>query len=122
MKYFQPAFLGVPLISPVVEFKESPLGRLPDTIDHVYGSVPPVACTNALYGSCLVPSGRLVVVIVGPPDGSGSTVIESACVSVDVGESESSTWTVKLAVSSVVGVPLMTPPDERSRPAGRLPE
>jgi hypothetical protein len=32
------------------------------------------------------------------------------------------TWTVKLAVVGVVGVPLMTPPLLRFKPAGRLPD
>jgi hypothetical protein len=41
---------------------------------------------------------------------------------VAVAEVESVTWTVKLEVPAPEGVPLRTPPAERLRPAGTVPE
>jgi hypothetical protein len=38
-----PIVEGRPDISPVVEFRVKPLGRLPDVIVHVYGGKPPAA-------------------------------------------------------------------------------
>jgi hypothetical protein len=38
-----PAAVGVPLMTPVEEFKLSPAGRLPEDRDQVYGEVPPEA-------------------------------------------------------------------------------
>ena len=38
------ATVGVPLISPVPVPKLSPVGKLPDTTDQLYGVAPPVAC------------------------------------------------------------------------------
>jgi hypothetical protein len=34
---------GVPLITPVEEFNDKPLGNVPDVSVHVYGVVPPLA-------------------------------------------------------------------------------
>ena len=48
MKLKVPVFGELPLISPVEELSDRLVGKLPDVIDHVYGSVPPVASTNAL--------------------------------------------------------------------------
>lgn len=52
----------------------------------------------------------------------GLTVIEHALALVNgVGDAESATWTVKLAVPATVGVPETTPAGERTIPAGRAP-
>ena len=40
--------VAVPLISPVDEPSERPEGRVPDTIDQLYGVTPPVATTVSL--------------------------------------------------------------------------
>jgi hypothetical protein len=40
-----PLIVGVPEMTPVDAARLSPAGRLPEEIDHVYGAVPPVACT-----------------------------------------------------------------------------
>jgi hypothetical protein len=46
VKVAVPAEVGVPEIAPAVSM-ESPPGRLPDSSDHVYGGVPPLALTEA---------------------------------------------------------------------------
>jgi hypothetical protein len=38
----EPAVVGVPEISPVVELMERPGGSKPDEMENVYGTVPPV--------------------------------------------------------------------------------
>ena len=79
-----------------------------------------MAATVWLYEVLTVPSGRLVVVITRS---AGSTVIESAWVSVSGVPWSSVTSTVKLAVSAVVGVPVIAPVEELSdSPLGRAPE
>ena len=73
------------------------------------------------YAVPVVPFGSELV-----PMTSGATeavtVIESDCESVNFGEDESATCTVKVDVAAVVGVPEMTPALLRLRPVGRLPE
>jgi hypothetical protein len=39
------ADVGVPLIAPVLGFNDNPGGKDPLEIDHVYGGVPPLACS-----------------------------------------------------------------------------
>ena len=67
---------GVPLISPVPAFRPKPAGK---EVPHglygglvprvqVYGGAPPVALRVAEYGTPTIPYGRLVVVMVGPPE------------------------------------------------------
>jgi len=38
-----PAVVGVPVIAPVDVFNNRPAGKLPTTVAHVYGVVPPAA-------------------------------------------------------------------------------
>ena len=59
----------------------SPPGSEPESSDHVYGVVPPVAASVSEYVWPTVPSGRLVVVIDGGGTGAGATATESGCVS-----------------------------------------
>jgi hypothetical protein len=60
------ATAGVPLIRPVPVPKFSPVGKLPDTTDQLYGVVPPVACRVRLYPVPTVPEDNgLLIVIVG---------------------------------------------------------
>jgi hypothetical protein len=42
-----PRFDGVPAITPVVAFSESPGGSVPDAIDQVNGALPPDTATAA---------------------------------------------------------------------------
>ena len=43
MKLYVPATVGVPLRTPVPEFKLSPVGKEPAVTENVIGGVPPVA-------------------------------------------------------------------------------
>ena len=46
-----PVAVGVPLITPVEEFKDRPAGRLPTVTAHVNGEVPPLTervCENGV--------------------------------------------------------------------------
>jgi len=120
VKFHPPMAVGVPDISPVEEFRESPVGRLPALIDQVIGGCPPVAASVCEYAWLRYASARLVVVIVS---GLRTAVIDSGCVSVAGTYWESVTCTVKFQVPVVVTVPLMTPVEEASvNPGGRLPE
>jgi hypothetical protein len=48
VKLLAPVPVGVPEIAPVLDPSPSPPGKAPETIDQVYGVVPPVAATVAL--------------------------------------------------------------------------
>jgi hypothetical protein len=115
-----PAVVGVPEITPVLAAIDNPAGKLPCTMLHVYGLVPLVAASVAVYASPTIPFGKLVVVIrtiVEP-----YTVKVSACVAVSLALSV--TFTVNAsAVTAVVGVPEITPVLAFSvNPAGSVPE
>ncbi len=79
--------------------------------------VPPVADRDWLKAVPKVPAVNEVVVI---ESGAGLIVIESALVAVLA--TESVTFTVKLEVPAVVGVPEITPAELSVRPAGRVPD
>jgi len=55
-----PAAVGVPEIAPAEE-SVKPAGSVPDERLHVYGVVPPLACTEAEYTVPTVPAEREVV-------------------------------------------------------------
>jgi hypothetical protein len=61
-------------MTPVEAARLRPAGRLPALNDHVYGDVPPFACSTIEYCVPTVPAGRLEVVITSP---TGATVIDS---------------------------------------------
>ena len=65
-----------------------------------------------------MPFGRLEVVT----ERSGGIIIDRAFVAVSAGVCESVTRTVKLEVPEAVGVPLITPPELRLKPAGSEPD
>jgi hypothetical protein len=91
-----------------------PAGKLPVTIDHVYGVVPPEAARVAEYAALVDPSSSDdVVTTTGVP-----IVIESDRVAVLPRLSVTST--VKVDVPAVVGVPEIVSPLS-VRPAGKLP-
>lgn len=48
VKVVVPEPVGVPLITPVLEFNDNPAGRLPTDTAHVYGDVPPAAVNCVL--------------------------------------------------------------------------
>jgi hypothetical protein len=112
-----PVAEGVPEITPVLAFSVRPAGKLPLLMLHVYGVTPPVAVTVAEYATFTVPDGSDVVVIISV---AGLIVMLRFAVAVLL--SASVTFTVKLEVSTVVGVPDITPVLAFSvSPAGKLP-
>ena len=114
-----PLAVGVPEIRPVAGARLSPAGRPPLT-DHVYGVVPPLACSRFEYLVPLTPEGRDDVVIAR---GRGSMARVSVTDFVCTGRDESATLKVKLVELLVVGCPEMIPVDApRASPNGRLPE
>jgi len=97
------AVVGVPLRTPA-EDRPSPAGSVPAVTDQLYGVVPPVAASVWLYAVPTVPAGSEAVVI-ERDTGAALIVTENAFVAVP----PPVTWTVKLEVAAVVGVPLRTP-------------
>src|SRR5262247_3467281 len=57
VKFAVPAAVGVPVIAPVLGVSVSPAGSVPLASAQVYGGVPPLAATVALYGWVTVPPG-----------------------------------------------------------------
>ena len=55
--------LGVPVMAPVEAFRDKPAGRVPLVMDQVYGVVPPVAASAALYTTPTSPLGSEFVVM-----------------------------------------------------------
>ncbi len=99
-----PAVVGAPVIAPLEASMLRPAGR--PVADHVYGVVPPVAATVALYAVPTTPPGNDVVVM----DGGAMIVIERLAVAVRcVGLVESVTVTTAVLVPAIVGVPLIAP-------------
>ena len=69
MNTLVPAATGVPEIAPE-EASVKPAGRLPETIDHVYGAVSPEAVNVAVYVEFCVPAGNDDVVTFSGARGS----------------------------------------------------
>jgi hypothetical protein len=65
VKLLVPVPVGVPEITPVLEARDNPVGRVPEVMDQVYGGVPPLAVSVALYAAFCVPFGMEVVVTTG---------------------------------------------------------
>ena len=112
-----PAVVGVPVICPVELFSERPAGKEPKVTDHVYGVVPPLACSVVAYAVPVVPPGSDDVVTNG---GCAATAMLNAFVPVLF--AASFTCTVNDTVPAVVGVPEITPVDAtKLNPAGSVP-
>jgi hypothetical protein len=113
-----PFTVGVPMISPLDELIERPAGNDPELIDQVYGAKPPLTVSPPEYEIPFWAVERAVVLT-----DIAVTTIESAFVAVPaVGLVESVTFTVKLNVPVVVGVPVIAPVEVFSeRPLGNEP-
>jgi hypothetical protein len=70
VKVDKPTVVGVPVIAPVLELRFKPAGRFPAVTVQVKIAGLPVACRVWLYAMPMIPSGMVVVVIVGAT-GSG---------------------------------------------------
>ena len=110
-----PAAVGVPaMVAPV---SVSPAGSVPLASDQAYGKLPPDAASDCEYAVPTVPAGRVDVVTVN--EGAAAIVMENPWVSFP--PVLSVTLTVKFAFPATVGVPLITPDEDRVKLAGKLP-
>ncbi len=110
-----PAVVGFPLMAPLAASIVRPAGR--PVADHVYGVVPPLALTVALYAPPTTPPGSDVVVMFG---GAMTVNIRFAVAVRCDGLLESVTVMATVLAPAVVGVPLICPVDAFSvNPAGR---
>jgi hypothetical protein len=103
-----PAVVGVPLMTPPDD-SARPAGNVPEALDHAYGVVPLTPAKVAEYATLTTPAGKGEVVVI--EGGAALMVIESVCMAVLAALSV--TRTVKLTGPAVVGVPLITPPEDR---------
>jgi hypothetical protein len=110
-----PDAAGVPLIWEPDKFR--PEGRAPVVMDHVYGTVPPLACKVCEYGTPTWPAGKLPVDIAS----AGATTILNAWVSESGFLPELVALTVKLKVPEEFGDPLSVPLGASESPEGKLP-
>ena len=113
------AVVGVPPRTPVEEFRVRPAGSDPPDTVQVLVPVPPVAANVWLYAVPTVPAGNGLAVVIERATAAALIVKENTFVD----ETPLAvTWTVKLEVAAVVGVPPRTPVEEfRVRPAGSDP-
>ena len=114
VKVLDPAAPGVPETVPPDD-RLNPEGKVPTDTVHVYGADPPEAASACEYAVPTVPTGNDVVVIVK----AGLIVRDSAFVVLPLALSV--TFTVKLLVPAVPGVPEIVPPADRLNPEGSVP-
>lgn len=120
VKVKDPTAVGVPERMPPL-LKVSPVGNDPERTLHEYGVLPPEAERIDEYDCPFVPSGNEVVVMTtGCTEPAMVTVNDFE--SVNCGEDESATFTVKVEDPTVVGVPERMPPLLKVKPPGSDPE
>src|ERR1043166_4734967 len=113
VKLAVPAAVGVPLIAPA-EFIVSPAGSDPPVIVNVYPPDPRAPVQEAVYATVTSPPGVVQLTV-----GAGIVVMLKGLLLKPAALSW--TLTVKFAVSTAVGVPLMVPEEFIVSPAGREP-
>jgi hypothetical protein len=118
VRFAVPAVVGVPLTTQPAPI-DSPAGNVPDVTEQLYGPVPPLTPTVALYATATWPFGSEATVIAS---GAGAIVRLTGPLVVAVGLAESVAFTVRFAVPATVGVPLTTQPPPSESPAGSVPE
>ena len=113
-----PALVGVPEMTPVVPFSDSPPGNVPLTIVQLIGAFPPDEERVCVYAEFTTPFGAELVVT----SKLAAMAMLRLCVSVSaVGLVLSVARTEKFDVPAEVGVPDITPAPLSESPAGRLP-
>ena len=117
-----PATVGVPLTVQLFGASVRPAGRVvPPVMVQVYGPVPPVTPKGWLYGVPVEPFGRVGANVNPPPPPFVMVMLRGPLV-VSCGFEESVTFTLKLEMPAVVGVPLTVQPAGVSvNPAGSDP-
>src|SRR5437588_7558290 len=113
-----PAAVGVPLIVPVAALRLKPGGREPVLRSQLYGGFPPLANNFCEYCAPTAPFGSWVPVVML----SAGVLIVRLKDLVAVAAALSLTFTVKLYVPPVDGVPDKLPVLESDRPVGNVPE
>ena len=116
VKANDPVAVGVPVIAPDAAVRLSPVGRLPELMDHVNGDVPPDSVSVCEYETVRSPPSSDAVVI------DSAALIVTDMVLVGAAPAASVTLTVKLNVPAAVGVPLKTPAELKLKPPGTDPE
>jgi hypothetical protein len=106
-------------MTPLDALRVKPVGRLPDDTVHAYGVVPPVASKLAEYDAPTVPPDKLDVEIERACVAAAIAILSDA---VAVLPAASATFTVKVEVPDVVGVPEIAPDEAfKLSPAGSDP-
>jgi hypothetical protein len=114
-----PAVVGVPEIAPVDATRLSPVGNIPAVTLHLYGVVPPLACSVVEYAVPTAPPGSDVVVTVGDCAAAPTVMLNTFVPELFAA---SVTCTVNDTVPAVVGVPEIAPVDAtKLNPAGSVP-
>lgn len=116
----EPNVLGVPEISPFVA-RVTPVGKLPESSDHVYGGTPPDADSVALYGVFCIPFGNDVVLTTSA--GADAWMVNGNAPDDAVLAAESCTCSVTENEPLTVGVPdtVPFPVPLRPTPDGKAP-
>lgn len=115
-----PAAEGTPLMAQPAP-RESPAGSVPAATLQPYGAVPPAIPTVVLYGTPVVPLGKVPVVSVSIAVLVGAVTVMLK-MPVAVAPALSCTWAVKGKLPCATGVPEMMPVFASSvRPEGREP-
>jgi hypothetical protein len=116
VKSYAPAADGVPLIAPVVEPKDRPVGSAPALTENAIGAVPPLVATVSLYEALMSGVGNVAVVI----DSVDAIVPVYSLVAVT--ELASVAVIVKSYAPAADGVPLIAPVVEfNDKPVGNAP-
>src|SRR5579871_610846 len=111
------ALVGEPLMAPDDGARVRPAGREPDVMLQVYGALPPTTTMDCAYATPTAPPGSVGCVVMVRAE-----TMESVKALVVENELLSVTWTVKLKLPTLVGVPEIVPLDGLSvRPPGREP-
>ena len=58
-----PAVLGVPVIVPALSLRRTPAGSCPEASEKLYGAVPPLTFSVALYAAPTTPDGRVAAIL-----------------------------------------------------------
>jgi len=113
--------VGVPVIAPVDELSDKPVGKDPEMTDQVKLDGFPVAAKVCEYAAPVVPPANEVVLIVGAVVVGAVIVMPRACVA--FGATPFEACTVNEAAPIDVGVPVISPVEELSaKPLGKDPE
>ena len=115
VKLLAPAVPGVPEIVPPAD-RVKPEGSDPTDTDHEYGGAPPLTLSTCEYIVPTTPAGSDEVVML---NAGGLIVSDNAAVAET--DALSVTFTVKLLVPAVSGVPEIVPPADRVNPVGSVP-